>query len=60
LFYQAAGIACLLAPGITFLNPWPMGLVFFAGETAGGWILRSGNSGCSEQSAVGSIAEEET
>lgn len=42
LFYQAAGIACLLTPGISFLNPWPMGLVFFAGESVGGWILRSG------------------
>jgi hypothetical protein len=45
LFYQAAGIACLLIPGITFLNPWPMGLVFFAGECAGGWILQTGLSG---------------
>jgi len=43
LFYQAAGIVCLLAPGISFLNPWPMGLVFFAGETVGGWILRRGS-----------------
>ncbi|MEI7880441.1 MAG: hypothetical protein WCI95_06160 [bacterium] len=60
LFYQAAGIACLLAPGITFLNPWPMGLVFFVGETVGGWILRSGNSAGSGQSAVGSMAEEES
>jgi hypothetical protein len=42
LFYLAAGIVCLLAPGIDFLNPWPMGLVFFAGESIGGWILRSG------------------
>ena len=41
LFYQAAGIVCLLAPGVSFLNPWPMGLVFFAGEIAGGWLLRS-------------------
>jgi hypothetical protein len=41
LFYQIAGIFCLLAPGITFLNPWPMGLVFFIGEMVGGWILRS-------------------
>jgi len=40
-FYQVAGIACLLVPGINFLNPWPMGLVFFAGESVGGWILRS-------------------
>lgn len=60
LFYQAAGIACLLAPGITFLNPWPMGLVFFAGETVGGWILRSGNSAGIGQSAAGSMAEEES
>lgn len=42
LFYQAAGIVCLLAPGISFLNPWPMGLVFFVGETVGGCILRGG------------------
>lgn len=42
IFYQVAGIVCLLVPGITFLNPWPMGLVFFVGETAGGWVLRSG------------------
>lgn len=42
LFYLASGIACLLLPGISFLNPWPMGLVFFIGETAGGWILKSG------------------
>ncbi len=42
LFYQAAGIVCLLLPGLSFLNPWPMGLVFFAGENAGGWILRGG------------------
>jgi len=40
LFYQAAGIVCLLVPNISFLNPWPMGLVFFAGESVGGWILR--------------------
>ncbi len=44
LFYQAAGIVCLLVPGLSFLNPWPMGLVFFAGESAGGWILRGGQS----------------
>ena len=42
LFYQSAGIVCLLAPGMSFMNPWPMGLVFFAGESVGGWILRSG------------------
>ena len=42
LFYQAAGIVCLLTPNLSFLNPWPMGLVFFVGEAAGGWILRGG------------------
>lgn len=40
LFYQAAGIACLLVPGVTIMNPWPMGIVFFIGECAGGWLLR--------------------
>lgn len=39
LFYIAAGTACLACPGVHFLNPWPMGLVFFAGEMAGGIIL---------------------
>lgn len=39
LFYVAAGAACLFWPGLSFLNPWPMGLVFFAGETAGGLVL---------------------
>lgn len=42
LFYQAAGIICLVTPTLTFMNPWPMGLVFFVGETIGGWILRTG------------------
>lgn len=44
LFYIAAGSACLLIPGISFLNPWPMGIVFFVGECAGGLIFISGNS----------------
>ncbi len=40
LFYIAAGAACLLWPGgVPFRNPWPMGLVFFAGEMTGGMIL---------------------
>jgi hypothetical protein len=39
LGYVAAGIGCLLWPGLVFTNPWPMGLVFFAGETAGGMVL---------------------
>jgi len=43
LCYLVCGAWCLLAPGITFTNPWPMGVVFFAGEWAGGIILYCGN-----------------
>jgi len=39
LYYLAAGAICLLAPGVSFLNPWPMGIGFCAGELAGGLIL---------------------
>lgn len=39
LFYVVCGSAWILAPGTEFLHPWPMGLVFFAGEWAGGMIL---------------------
>ena len=39
LFYITAGAACLFWPGAMFTNPWPMGLVFFAGEMAGGIVL---------------------
>lgn len=39
LGYLAAGAACLLAPGAGLLNPWPMGVIFFVGETCGGLAL---------------------
>lgn len=39
LFYVLCGAAWLLAPQVSFLNPWPMGMVFFAGEWVGGLIL---------------------
>ncbi|WFB35764.1 hypothetical protein P3T73_16555 [Kiritimatiellota bacterium B12222] len=39
IFYIAAGALCLLMPEITFLHPLAMGLVFCAGEWAGGTIL---------------------
>jgi len=39
LFYVACGSLWLLSPTVSFLNPWPMGVVFFAGEWAGGLIL---------------------
>ncbi len=39
LGYLAAGAACLVAPAATILNPWPMGAIFFIGETCGGFAL---------------------
>ena len=39
IFYMVAGSVCLLSPSIEFTNPWPMGLVFFIGESLGGFIL---------------------
>ena len=39
LFYIACGTLWLLAPSVSFLNPWPMGIVFFAGEWVGGLVL---------------------
>lgn len=39
VFYIICGAACLLTPSVSFTDPLPMGLVFFAGETAGGIIL---------------------
>ncbi|MDZ4815119.1 MAG: hypothetical protein SGI71_02490 [Verrucomicrobiota bacterium] len=38
-YYICAGTICLLAPPTNFTNPWPMGIVFFAGEWLGGMIL---------------------
>lgn len=39
IFYIVCGALCLLTPWGTHLNPWPMGLVFGAGEWAGGFIF---------------------
>jgi hypothetical protein len=39
LFYLACGAIYLAVPGTSFLNPWPMGIVFFIGEWAGGIVL---------------------
>ena len=39
LGYLLAGAVCLLAPAVIFLNPWPMGIVFFVGELTGGAVL---------------------
>lgn len=38
-FYLVAGAIYLLWPDPSFLNPWPMGLAFFIGEWAGGFVL---------------------
>jgi hypothetical protein len=39
LFYMLCGAYCLLSPCCSFLNPWPMGVVFGMGELAGGIVL---------------------
>lgn len=39
VFYLLCGAYCLLAPHVDFTNPWPMGVVFGAGELAGGVVL---------------------
>jgi hypothetical protein len=38
LFYILCGTICLFTFS-DFYNPWPMGVVFFAGEIAGGYIF---------------------
>jgi len=37
--YVLCGMYCLVSPYVTFTNPWPMGIVFLAGEWTGGIIL---------------------
>jgi hypothetical protein len=39
IFYIVAGAFCLVLPGVTFTNPWPMGIIFCTGETIGGFVL---------------------
>jgi len=39
LGYVVVGLFCLVAPGISFTEPLPMGLVFFIGEWIGGIAL---------------------
>lgn len=39
LGYILAGVVCLIHPAVAFTRPWPMGLVFFVGEWAGGLVL---------------------
>ncbi len=39
IFYLFCGAYCLVSPAVSFLSPWPMGVVFCIGEFAGGIIL---------------------
>ncbi|MBU4210962.1 MAG: hypothetical protein L6437_07570 [Kiritimatiellae bacterium] len=39
IFYLACGMIMLVWSGVSFTNPYPMGLVFGAGELAGGFVL---------------------
>jgi hypothetical protein len=39
LVYMACGVMLLLFSATPFTNPWPMGLIFFIGELAGGLCL---------------------
>lgn len=39
IFYILGGALCLVSPTIQFQDPWPMGLIFFVGEAAGGLVL---------------------
>lgn len=39
VFYMVCGTGCLFWPGISFVEPWPMGMVFVTGELAGGAVL---------------------
>lgn len=41
LGYLACGAYCLASRVISFIDPWPMGIVFFTGELAGGVVLMS-------------------
>jgi len=43
VFYITCGTGYLLSPSPSFLNPWPMGLVFFVGELWGGSIFYFSN-----------------
>ena len=45
LFYIVAGALELIWLKHSFLNPWPMGLVFFVGEWTGGTVLHFDDAG---------------
>jgi len=43
MFYVVCGVVFLIMPGVSFFNPWPVGLVFFIGEWTGGIVLHFDN-----------------
>ena len=43
-YYLVCGSVFLLFPNISFPNPWPIGIVFFIGEWAGGVVLHFGDN----------------
>ncbi|MFC1452238.1 hypothetical protein ACFLSJ_02710 [Verrucomicrobiota bacterium] len=47
--YVLCGALCLLAGPVSFTNPWPMGIVFFAGELTSGAILMTHKTSAGEQ-----------
>jgi len=61
-FYIACGAVCLLPTSRPFLDPWPMGIVFFIGELAGGILLSLDQKASSAHSPVPSViaTEEES
>ena len=58
LFYLAAGTVCLASPNPNFLNPWPMGIVFFSGEMIGGLVLHNDGTRYVAQSVPATRTEE--
>jgi hypothetical protein len=60
-FYIACSAVCLFSPVRSFLNPWPMGIVFFIGELAGGMLLSLDQKAVSprmKQQTVTTVEEE--
>lgn len=58
LGYVICGAVCLFADWVSFLNPLPMGLVFFAGEAVGGTILTRHNRRLAEGEADPAACQE--
>ncbi len=44
ILYMISGIYFLFSPNVSFLNPLPLGIIFFMGESLGGLVLYSENN----------------